>query len=59
MLGKFQSYLQPYGNNLIELLVNMYFRYHELVQKTKNGQKEQGKLNSTSSKINYSKQEEE
>lgn len=37
MLAKFESHLQPYGNDLVELLSDMFFKYHELVVKSKSG----------------------
>ena len=33
MLGKFESHIQPYGNNLIEMLANMFFKYNDLLSK--------------------------
>ena len=38
MLAKFQPYLLPYGNGLIEMLSTMFFKYNELVMKVENGQ---------------------
>jgi hypothetical protein len=38
MLGKFESHIQPYGNDLIEILANMFFKYNELVSKAKSGE---------------------
>jgi hypothetical protein len=38
MLGKFESHIQPYGNNLIEMLANMFFKYNDLASKAKAGQ---------------------
>ncbi len=38
MLTKFEAYLQPYGNGLIEMLSNMFFKYSDLVVKSKTGE---------------------
>ena len=38
MLSKFETHIQPYGNNLIEMLANMFFKYNELAFKAKSGQ---------------------
>lgn len=37
MLAKFESYIQPYGNDLISMLADMFFKYHNLVVKYKAG----------------------
>ena len=37
MLAKFEPYIQPYGNDLIDMLSNMFFKYNDLAAKAKNG----------------------
>lgn len=38
LLAKFEPHIQPYGNDLIVMLSDMFFKYHELVLKFKSGE---------------------
>ena len=46
MLAKFESHIQPYGNNLIEMLANMFFKYNDLASKVKSGELKNNNQNS-------------
>jgi hypothetical protein len=37
LLAKFEAYIQPYGNDLIGMLADMFFKYHDMAMKYKSG----------------------